>query len=360
MSRAEFLSRANGWTGGQASLLRWLLGVGIAAGAWWGSTPWLGGLLGLVIALGAVGTRVYALVLTAILVALASWDAAPANGVPFGALRAVLTLPALALATAWVAAWPPAPFGSLAARGRPDPRGDWRLGVRFDVFWIVSALVMLSLGIGALRLAVTSDAPGAYLIASAALWIIAALLGPWRRTRPVAWSALAVLFVVTLCAGMPFVTFLPLAWFLAALFDPAWVRSVDGQLELFYDGECALCQGFTRFAIAEDREARLRFGPQSGESFREFVGERADELPDSIVVRTEAGAVLVRSLAVLRVADALGGYWRIFGWLARVVPRRIRDVAYDVVARARKRLRPPKSATGCPVVAPDLGARFLA
>jgi len=129
---------------------------------------------------------------------------------------------------------------------------------------------------------------------------------------------------------------------------------------LFYDGHCGLCHRAVRFVLAQDKLAgRFYFAPLGGEAFRALVPEweRAG-LPDSLVLRTAQGALLVRSAAVLEILDRLGGLWRVVSFVARLVPAALRDALYDWVARVRYRLfaRPPGT---CPVVPAHLRSRFL-
>ena len=80
-------------------------------------------------------------------------------------------------------------------------------------------------------------------------------------------------------------------------------------------------------------------------------------LPDSIVVLTPDGTLLSRSAAIIHILDRIGGSWRLQGRLLALVPRGIRDLGYDGVARVRHRLfrKPPDA---CPVTPPELRARF--
>jgi predicted DCC family thiol-disulfide oxidoreductase YuxK len=67
--------------------------------------------------------------------------------------------------------------------------------------------------------------------------------------------------------------------------------------------------------------------------------------------------VRVRSDAVLALARYLGGAWRALT-IFRLVPRPLRDLAYDVFARHRYRVFGRYSA--CPIPPPEVRARFLA
>ena len=65
--------------------------------------------------------------------------------------------------------------------------------------------------------------------------------------------------------------------------------------------------------------------------------------------------VLIRSAAGLRIARYMGGIWRLAA-LAWIVPRPLRDAAYDFIARHRHRL--VKGAEQCYVPAPAVRQRF--
>lgn len=201
---------------------------------------------------------------------------------------------------------PPAPFFSLAARGRVDPRGNW------------------------------SFSPALFATA----WI-AVILG---------WLAMLVL-----PAG-----FSPLLVCLYLfLFNPAWVprRAPETTDDVFYDGTCGLCHSGMRWLVAEDPTGTsFRYAPLGGDAFAAAFPDATD-LPDSVIVKTGSGAVLVRSDAAVHLFSRLGGLWRIGGALFGVLPRRVRDAMYDFVARVRYRIFGRKK-DACPLMPPDLRSRF--
>ncbi|MEN6605639.1 MAG: DUF393 domain-containing protein [Bryobacteraceae bacterium] len=127
---------------------------------------------------------------------------------------------------------------------------------------------------------------------------------------------------------------------------------------IFYDGGCGLCHWFVRAVILRDRRRVFRFAPLEGATFDRIVprDERAG-LPDSVVVRTTDGRLLIRSAAVLHVLGQLGRCWRVFAGMLRAVPASLRDAVYNVIARTRRRLwRTPS--TACPLLPRDLLSRF--
>jgi predicted DCC family thiol-disulfide oxidoreductase YuxK len=128
---------------------------------------------------------------------------------------------------------------------------------------------------------------------------------------------------------------------------------------LFYDGTCALCHRAVLFVLRHDRQGKLfRFAPLGGETFvAETPPEQRAGLPDSVVVKTLDGLLLVRSNAFLHICERIGGGWKLLANVLRVIPRPIRDVVYDFVARVRYRIF-GRTKDWCPVMPPELRARF--
>jgi predicted DCC family thiol-disulfide oxidoreductase YuxK len=128
---------------------------------------------------------------------------------------------------------------------------------------------------------------------------------------------------------------------------------------LFYDGHCGLCHRAVKFILRHDRSGQaFRFAPLQGETFlAQVAAERRVGLPDSVVVLTHAGELLVRSDAFLHIYRRLGGGWRALAAVLSVVPRGLRDIVYDFVARIRYRVF-GKREDLCPIVAAGLRARF--
>ena len=128
---------------------------------------------------------------------------------------------------------------------------------------------------------------------------------------------------------------------------------------LFYDGHCGLCHRAVKFVLKHDRSGNaFRFAPLQGSTFqsRVFPEQRA-ALPDSIVVLTDVGSLLVRSDAFIHILRRLGGGWRFLAGIVDVIPRSLRDLAYDFIARVRYRVFGKRDDL-CPIVPPDLRARF--
>lgn len=124
---------------------------------------------------------------------------------------------------------------------------------------------------------------------------------------------------------------------------------------MLYDGVCGFCNRTVQTVIRRDHDGVFRFAPlQSG--FARTIFQRHGFDPsrlDTVIVVLEyqqAGErLLVKSDAALYIARRLGMAARLFG----ILPRFLRDLLYDVVARWRYRIW-GKSDT-CMV--PDAGQR---
>lgn len=128
---------------------------------------------------------------------------------------------------------------------------------------------------------------------------------------------------------------------------------------VFYDGECGFCHRTVRFLLRRDADgARFRFAPLGGACFRaEIPPQQRAALPDAMAVLTRAGKLLCRTDATAHLLRALPAPWPQLGALLAAVPRPLRDAAYAVFARWRYRLF-GREAQACPVLAPELRARF--
>lgn len=126
---------------------------------------------------------------------------------------------------------------------------------------------------------------------------------------------------------------------------------------LLYDGDCGLCSRVVQFVLRRDRRARFRFAAlQSGVGQALLRRHAITSGGDTFyVVPQGGGSVLDRSRAALFVAAELGLPWSL-ARVAAVIPRRLRDRAYDVVARNRHRLL---RAPACALPDPAQRERFL-
>ncbi len=127
---------------------------------------------------------------------------------------------------------------------------------------------------------------------------------------------------------------------------------------LLFDGVCNLCNGWVNYVIDHDPESHIRFAPlqsRAGEKLLEAHGLDSEK-PDSVVLLDRDNRVYERSDAVLRVAAYLKGLPRLLR-MGVMVPRTLRNLIYDLVARNRYRWFGRRDQ--CRMPDPGLKDRFL-
>lgn len=127
---------------------------------------------------------------------------------------------------------------------------------------------------------------------------------------------------------------------------------------VLFDGVCNLCTGTVQFLIPRDPDGTLRFAPLQSDVGAALLEDCGYEVGDrESIVLVEDGRCYRKSTAALRIARHLDGRWPLAAHL-RVVPRPLRDLVYDLVARYRYQVFGQKSQ--CMVPTPDVRDRFLA
>jgi len=106
---------------------------------------------------------------------------------------------------------------------------------------------------------------------------------------------------------------------------------------VLFDGDCALCNGTTRWIAARDRHARFRFVSLQSEEGAALAHDAGSPALDTVVL-VDGARVWTRSGAAIEIAKRLNFPWSLMV-AALVVPGPLRDALYDVVARNRHRWR---------------------
>lgn len=126
---------------------------------------------------------------------------------------------------------------------------------------------------------------------------------------------------------------------------------------VLFDGVCNLCNGAVQFIVRRDPAAHFQFASLGSAAALQVLGVAPipDPLPDSVILVDEGG-VFTRSTAALRIARRLTFPWPlVYGLVA--IPRPLRDLIYDVVARYRYQVFGRRD--HCMIPGPGLRERFL-
>jgi predicted DCC family thiol-disulfide oxidoreductase YuxK len=134
-----------------------------------------------------------------------------------------------------------------------------------------------------------------------------------------------------------------------------YAQAMNEPVIVLFDGVCNLCNGVVQFVIARDSHAKFKFASQQSQAGLELM--RTHHLPEmTSVVLIRDGQALLKSDAVLEIARLLPAPWS-WAVLFRILPRALRDLVYDLVARSRYSIFGRRNACWLPT--PELRSRFL-
>lgn len=104
---------------------------------------------------------------------------------------------------------------------------------------------------------------------------------------------------------------------------------------IVFDGVCNWCNAWVNFIIHHDTHRKFKFGTLQSEHAQRILKElhfRTEDFATFLLL--EHGRVFTKSTAALKIARHLSGLWPIL-YFCIVIPRPLRDVVYDLVARHR-------------------------
>ncbi len=104
---------------------------------------------------------------------------------------------------------------------------------------------------------------------------------------------------------------------------------------IVFDGVCNFCNASVNFVMARDPDRKFRFGTLQSEAAQQILKELEVSTEDfETFLLLEDDRVFTKSTAALRIARQLGSLWPLL-YALMVIPRPIRDIAYDFMARHR-------------------------
>lgn len=106
---------------------------------------------------------------------------------------------------------------------------------------------------------------------------------------------------------------------------------------ILFDGICNLCSWSVQFIIDRDPSAYFQFASiqsLAGQQILAAHGHSVGEITSVVLI--EDGALYLQSDAAMGIAQRLCGWWRL-AVLLEVIPRPLRDKAYQHIARNRYR-----------------------
>jgi len=104
---------------------------------------------------------------------------------------------------------------------------------------------------------------------------------------------------------------------------------------IFFDGICGLCNRFVDWTIKRDKKHLFRFAPLQGKTALTLLHQPAADPQEWSVIFFDQSGVYQRSEASLRIIVKLGGFYGGFAKGLLIIPTRVRDFFYNIIARNR-------------------------
>ena len=125
---------------------------------------------------------------------------------------------------------------------------------------------------------------------------------------------------------------------------------------ILFDGECNFCDSSVQFIIKNDPKGIFHFASLQSDTGQELL--KKHHVPSNIdsMILIEGNKVYYKSAAALRICRHLKGAWKLlYAFIA--VPRPIRNIAYDFIAKNRYKWFGKKES--CMLPSPSVRARFI-
>ena len=120
--------------------------------------------------------------------------------------------------------------------------------------------------------------------------------------------------------------------------DPAVPQFADDRPIIVFDGHCAFCSGWVGVVLRHDHANRFRLlraqSPLGMSLYRHYGLDPVDYETNLLIAD---GWVWLKSEGSIQMAEGLGLPWSLAAGF-RILPRRLRDALYDLVARNRFRI----------------------
>lgn len=126
---------------------------------------------------------------------------------------------------------------------------------------------------------------------------------------------------------------------------------------ILFDGTCNLCNASVRFIIKRDPSAKFLFSTLQSDFGKQLLKNVGiEDVKYDSVILYKNGKVYKQSDAVLLIARQLSGLWSVF-FVFIIIPRPIRNVVYNWIARNRYRWFGKRDM--CMIPSPEIKHRFL-
>lgn len=132
---------------------------------------------------------------------------------------------------------------------------------------------------------------------------------------------------------------------------------MDAQHIIIFDGVCNFCNGAVNFIIKRDSKRIFKFAPMQSEIAQTFMSKhQIHDIGYDTFILIKNDKCYLRTNAALEITKDLDGYWFMFR-VFKIVPSKIRDYIYNLLARNRYRLFGKRAV--CMMPSKEISDRFL-
>jgi predicted DCC family thiol-disulfide oxidoreductase YuxK len=106
---------------------------------------------------------------------------------------------------------------------------------------------------------------------------------------------------------------------------------------ILFDGVCNLCNATVLYLIKHDKLNNLHFAAQQTVSGKEIIAKQKIQGEPMSIVFIKQGHIYYKSDAIIEISKQLTGWPQILQY-SFMIPKSIRNMLYDVIAKNRYRL----------------------
>jgi len=126
---------------------------------------------------------------------------------------------------------------------------------------------------------------------------------------------------------------------------------------IFFDGVCGFCSASLDWIIKADKNLSFRYctlQDDLGQERREKIGRGEDM---DTVIGLYKSQIYTKTDVTVLICNHLGGGYKYLGSILKVIPRPLRDIGYDLLAKYRYKVMGKKEK--CYLPSPSLRSRFV-
>lgn len=126
---------------------------------------------------------------------------------------------------------------------------------------------------------------------------------------------------------------------------------------IFFDGDCGVCNFWVQWILQRDNKNQFMFASLQSDFGQKFLSERnLDQKQFNTLYLWKFGSYyLIKSNAIIKVLDLLGGFYSLGSWIGKIVPKFISDQIYDMISKNRMKISNQK----CFLPTPDERKKFI-